>query len=413
MAVLVEVIIYPVRARDRLIESLSTSVRQIIKMQSAVHVGIDGPERPNFRSRALNHRFTRARDKAQAALGAAEAFLPFCLTEPRLKGSFKLLAPIYREIIYVLHQIVDRMDNVVQLRREHGSSILEDLNPQVYAYRRNAAASGMLILFSVNEALSAWSPLPQFIPSARLAQLRLVNRVREVLIQRNSEGNGEDLPRDISEKGDLDEQVAALITQRKFLSWNASTAGQMEIIEYFEELIELVKLLVGVNAFRSGMLERPKYRQYVQRIKNNGTALERVRTERSRSSAPRESQSSAMPQDARDETQHLQATTSPPTPPGADRLSTGSLGRTVSMASAVAKFRSRLKATQSNPVPEETENPPEEAVESDSSSGDDEETLPRSLQRMGQRMQQENTELRRRNVGFGRESRSERGGEPS
>ena len=43
------------------------------------------------------------------------------------------------------------------------------------------------------------------------------------------------------------------------LSWNASTAGKMEIIEYLEELVELTKLLVGVNAFRSGVLEKPKY----------------------------------------------------------------------------------------------------------------------------------------------------------
>lgn len=41
----------------------------------------------------------------------------------------------------------------------------------------------------------------------------------------------------------------------------------MEIIEYLEELVDLAKLLVGVNAFRSGMLERPKFHEYARKIK--------------------------------------------------------------------------------------------------------------------------------------------------
>lgn len=41
----------------------------------------------------------------------------------------------------------------------------------------------------------------------------------------------------------------------------------MEIIEYLEELVDLAKLLVGVNAFRSGMLERPKFHEYAKKFK--------------------------------------------------------------------------------------------------------------------------------------------------
>ncbi|PFH62354.1 hypothetical protein XA68_13948 [Ophiocordyceps unilateralis] len=252
VAMLVEVVIAPVRARDRLVECLSYSVRQVQKMEMSLSVGIEGPWSPNIRSQALIARFNRARDKAQGALAEAETALPFCLSEPRLKGSFKPLAPIYTEIIYVLHQIIDRMDNVIQLRRTYGSSILEELNPKLYAYRRNVAASTTLILFSINEALTTWLPLPQFIPSARLALLRLISRVREIVASENTAKG---------DRAELNEETASLITKRKFLSWNAGTVGQMEIIEYLEELVELVKLLVGVNAFRSGMLKRSTYRQ--------------------------------------------------------------------------------------------------------------------------------------------------------
>ncbi len=129
-----------------------------------------------------------------------------------------------------------------------------------------AAGVGMT-LFAVNEALTTRLPLPQFLPSCRLAQLRLVHRVREVLAEDIS------LPEDSSElkSGNmvsfaLDQDAIKKVTHHKALSWNAAAAGQMEIIEYLEELVELAKLLVGVNAFRSGMLEQPSYRQYVRRI---------------------------------------------------------------------------------------------------------------------------------------------------
>ena len=50
--------------------------------------------------------------------------------------------------------------------------------------------------------------------------------------------------------------------RRKYISWNATSFAQAEVIEFLEELIELTKLLVGNNEFRSGLLIRPTYRDY-------------------------------------------------------------------------------------------------------------------------------------------------------
>lgn len=47
------------------------------------------------------------------------------------------------------------------------------------------------------------------------------------------------------------------------MSWNAASAAQAEIIEFLEELVDLTKLLVGANEFRSGLLTRPTFREYV------------------------------------------------------------------------------------------------------------------------------------------------------
>ncbi|KAM0328188.1 hypothetical protein ACHAQA_005595 [Verticillium albo-atrum] len=287
VGLLVELILYPARARDRMVESLSTSIKQMTSMQTAIAVGVDNPGNLHLQSDKVQQRFERSRDKAQSALSAAETFLPFCLTEPRLKGSFRQLHPIYREIIYVLHQIVDRMDNMLQLRRVYGSSVLEELNAEVHAYRRAVAASIAIALFVVNQALTTRMPLPQFIPSARLAMLRLINRVREALVQKAAQHSDADSG---TRKGGMrnymssmegpegvlgeDERTARVVTQHKFLSWNANAAGLMEIIEYLEELVELAKLLVGVNAFRSGMLERPTFREYAKKVKTREVTLD-------------------------------------------------------------------------------------------------------------------------------------------
>ncbi|RFU30578.1 hypothetical protein B7463_g5800, partial [Scytalidium lignicola] len=259
VALFVEVAIFPVRARDRLVESLTASIRQITEMEGCLAFGIEAETNVDVHSKALKERFDRARSKAQAALAAAETLLPFCSNEPRLKGSFKGLALIYAEVLYVLHAIVDRMDNMLHIRQEYGSGVLEELNTYVYPYRRNVAGSITLILFAVHEALTTKLPLPQFLPSARLAHLRMVNRVREVMREKTSAELDESREPPNSSRSRIEQIMIKRIVRQKYLSWNAASSGQIEVIEYLEELVELTKLLVGVNEFRSGMLTRPSF----------------------------------------------------------------------------------------------------------------------------------------------------------
>lgn len=267
VALIVEVALFPVKARDRLVESLACSIRQITEMEACLAYGIETEiNNVNVRSPAVISRFSIAKGKAEAALTAAETFLPFCANEPRLKGSFAPHALIYGEILYVLHAIVDRMENMLILRHEYGSGVLEELNAQVYPYRRNVAGSITLILFATHEALTTKLPLPQFLPSARLAHLRMVNRVREVVL--SSSGNFKESSH---ERSEIEVSMVKRFVRQKFLSWNAASAGQIEVIEYLEELIDLVKLLVGANEFRSGLLTRGSYRDWVDKIQRPDT----------------------------------------------------------------------------------------------------------------------------------------------
>ena len=250
VALLIEMVLWPVKARTRLVDSLATALRQINQMERCIASGIESGK--EFRLNVPENivQFQHASSKAKTALSAAETFLPFCSTEPRIKGSFEGLALIYGEIIFVLHQVVDRMDNVLQLRTAYGSGPLEELNAEIYPYRRNVAGSISLNLFVVHSALSTRLPLPQYLPSARLAHLRLINRVRDVVLEKTVEGH--------EHHDNVTNLAQQRILRRKYMSWNATSAAQAEIIEFLEELIDLTKLLVGASEFEDGLLTRPR-----------------------------------------------------------------------------------------------------------------------------------------------------------
>ncbi|OBT59417.1 hypothetical protein VE04_00606 [Pseudogymnoascus sp. 24MN13] len=271
VAIFIEFAVLPVRARDRLVESLAAAIQKISEMEACLAYGVESGKNTDARSPEVIERFEVAMGKAEDALGAAAAFLPFCDQEPRLKGSFAGLSLVYQEVLYVLHRIIERMDNILQLRNEYGSGVLEELNEEVYAYRRNLAGSITLILFAVHEALTTKLPLPQFLPSARLAHLRVVNRVRELVL----ENEPAILGKDNMERSKMEKLMVRRMLRQKFLSWNAASAGQIEVIEYLEELVDLTKLLVGANEFRSGLLTRPSYNDYIKKIKERGEAEER------------------------------------------------------------------------------------------------------------------------------------------
>ena len=254
VAIVVEMVLLPVKARTRLVESLAAALQQINEMEKCIASGIEKGTNLDLFSVIVYERFEKASSKANTALTAAETFLPFCSVEPRIKGSFKGLALIYSEILFVLHQIVDRMENMLQLRTLYGSGPLEELNADIYPYRRNVAGSITLTLFAIHGALTTKLALPQFLPSARLAHLRMINRVREVVLER------------VKQSDDSHEITAKLARERavrqKYMSWNAASAAQAEIIEFLEELIDLTKLLVGANEFRSGLLTRNTFLEY-------------------------------------------------------------------------------------------------------------------------------------------------------
>lgn len=116
MALVMELIFLPVKARTRMVESLAAAIRHVIEMESCVASGIEeGSDFDVFNTEVLV-KFEHACKRANSALRAAETFrtpvlfltiekgtdmfaVPFCSIEPRIKGSFEGLALIYGEVL--------------------------------------------------------------------------------------------------------------------------------------------------------------------------------------------------------------------------------------------------------------------------------------------------------------------------
>lgn len=84
----------------------------------------------------------------------------------------------------------------------------------------------------------------------------MINRVRAVVQQA--------VEQDPDAKAS--DAVRKRAVRRKYMAWNAASAARAEIIEYLEELIDLAKLVVGANEFRSGLLMRATYQDYMQNL---------------------------------------------------------------------------------------------------------------------------------------------------
>lgn len=179
-ALLGQLFLFPVKAREELVVVTVQAIRECSRMERIIAYGFDDPE-------TASKEFKKCAKVARGSLTAAATFRTFTKQEPRLKGPFEEISKIFGEIIFVTRQIIDRLENIVFLRQQYGSVVLDEYGPEVLAYRRQTAAAITTTLRAVEAALLNKTPLPQYMPSARLAHRRFVNRVREVMITRLSQ----------------------------------------------------------------------------------------------------------------------------------------------------------------------------------------------------------------------------------
>lgn len=285
VALVVQLIFFPIKARDQLNEEIAFVCGCISEMELLYASGLEGEPLKSSMTEARYKKFARISQSAKSALARADAYKGLTRQEPRLKGEYTELENVFTQIIFVQRQIVDRMDNVALLRKQYGSGVIEELNSVVHPYRRQMVASLSNSMRAIQEAFLNKTPLPQFLPSARIAHRRLINMVSRALHNRYRSQLDALKPRPVVDKFRDDEssdvEEGLMMTSKKdrerarntlppheyalkekFLSWNASSAATEEVIEYLEELLDLTKILVGINEFKYGFLSRPLYEDW-------------------------------------------------------------------------------------------------------------------------------------------------------
>lgn len=293
IALIVQVLFYPVKARDQLTSEVAFVCGCISHMELIFASGLEGEITLESLDESKYRQIVRLSSSAKAALDRAKSYNGLTRQEPRLKGDFSELENIFSQIIFIQRQIVERMDTATLLRKQYGSAIIEELNYAVYPYRRQFVGNLTVSIRAVQEAFLNKTPLPQFMPSTRISHRRLINRVRQILENRNvgqrkfdfKKNNFDDLSplsslvsdtESSSESRSESNEVLTLtthlkkidtgtqkfLTKEKYLAWSASCAAMEEIIEYIEELMYLAKLVVGINEFKYGFLSRPLYEDW-------------------------------------------------------------------------------------------------------------------------------------------------------
>lgn len=277
IALAVQITIFPIKAREQLNEEISFLCSCIADMLMIHSVELEGESTNGIISEENYQRFLLLSSRAKSALDRADSYKVLTKQEPRLKGEYTELGSVFTQVIFIYRQIINRMDNILLIEKQFGSGLMGELNPMVYPYRRQVVGSMVCTLKALQEAITNKTPLPQFFPSARIAHRRLVNKVRDIFdIRDKSKNSGrskfifgdtfsdnessdscEDFTRNVTLNST--EKLNELILNEKNLSWNATSTAIEEVIEYIEELLELTKILVGVNEFKYGFLSRSLY----------------------------------------------------------------------------------------------------------------------------------------------------------
>ncbi|KAF9128659.1 hypothetical protein BGX30_014239 [Mortierella sp. GBA39] len=155
--------------------------------------------------------------------------LDLSASEPRLKEDFP--GKLYKQIVQCCQNILDRMVSM-RMAAQLLSTEVRDLVTGPMNYYRRDMVGALLLYFSVlSSSLASKTALPPYLPSARMARLRVIYNVRQAIAARQAK-TGED--------------------HYTYIYYYAFSSALEEVIEELELLAILIKPLVGVTLVSSG-----------------------------------------------------------------------------------------------------------------------------------------------------------------
>ncbi|KAG0308215.1 hypothetical protein BGZ98_008638 [Dissophora globulifera] len=163
-------------------------------------------------------------DKRQRRVSALEQE-----AEPRLKAEFP--GKLYEQIVKCCQNIQDRMVSMRTAAELLSPEVREIVTGPINAYRREMVGALLLNFSVLSSSLASKCPLPPYLPSARMARLRVLYNVRKAIAAR---------------------QVETEKDHYTYIYYYAFSSALEELIEELELLAILIKPVVGITLISGG-----------------------------------------------------------------------------------------------------------------------------------------------------------------
>ncbi|KAF9903350.1 hypothetical protein EC991_003889 [Linnemannia zychae] len=154
--------------------------------------------------------------------------LDLSASEPRLKEDFP--GKLYKQIVQCCQNILDRMVSMRMAAQLLSTEVRYLVTGPMNYYRRDMVGALLLYFSVLSSSLASKTALPPYLPSARMARLRVIYNVRQAIAAHQAE-TGED--------------------HYTYIYYYAFSSALEEVIEELELLAILIKPLVGVTLVSS------------------------------------------------------------------------------------------------------------------------------------------------------------------
>ncbi|KAF9123973.1 hypothetical protein BGW39_008549 [Mortierella sp. 14UC] len=173
--------------------------------------------------------FQHVEQQLQTKLIKINQLLELSGSEPRLKEQFPM--KLYNQIIQCCQNILDRMVSMRMAAQLISPEVRELVTGPMNYYRRDMVGALLLYFSVLSSSLASKSPLPPYLPSARVARLRVIYNVREAIAAH---------------------QAVTKEDHYTYIYYYAFSSALEEVIEELELLAILIKPIVGVTLVSSG-----------------------------------------------------------------------------------------------------------------------------------------------------------------
>lgn len=266
VALIVQNVIFPLRCRLGLFRELSFTISAISQLVAICFPGVENEEQNTEITLEKHLNFAKIVGEIDHSLEKIQEFKTFVKHEPKLKGEYQPIDPLFSDCIRICKALLERCELIESLKFSAGNEMLASLQkePLVFKHRQTTILSLINNLQTASHSLRNKSPLPPNILSSRIAHRKMTNSVKEMF---DAPPKSHAMARRTTSQ--IYQQHTVTFLKDKLLVWNSVNSQLSEIIEFSEELIKIDLQLCGCSLFRFGFLSRSAGDCSVEMIKED------------------------------------------------------------------------------------------------------------------------------------------------